>query len=119
MTWQHPTRVAFELGLRAGPVKILVARMTEVTGLPDSVWIKAGAFTSVALLFGHNLRPPIVDLQTDEAGIVGTLSFGGVPHRVTVPWGAIPGIWADAPAVKPPEPVPPTPRAKPVLRLVP
>ena len=44
---------------------------------------------SVAFDIGLNANPPIPDLSVDAEGISGTLSFGGKPFRVVMPWSAI------------------------------
>jgi stringent starvation protein B len=43
----------------------------------------------LVLRFGYELTPAIVDLTLDDAGLGGTLSFGGLPHRCRLPWAAI------------------------------
>lgn len=43
----------------------------------------------LVLRFGHKLTPPIPDLTIDEAGVAGTLTFGGVPFHCVLPWSAI------------------------------
>ena len=43
----------------------------------------------VAFRIGYGLTPPIMDLATEDAGVTGTLSFGGEPYRCTLPWVAI------------------------------
>lgn len=61
---------------------------------------------AIALDYGLNLPIPIPDLFVDQAGIHGTLSFGGDYFSVFVPWdsifqihcGAMLGSWpVDAP----------------------
>ena len=44
---------------------------------------------SVSLNIGHNMPIPIPDLLLTEIGFAATLSFGGVPFTVTVPWWAV------------------------------
>ncbi|MCA9675632.1 MAG: hypothetical protein KC464_11395, partial [Myxococcales bacterium] len=43
----------------------------------------------LVLRFGYGLTPAIVDLLVDEAGISGTLTFGGVPFHCAVTWAAV------------------------------
>lgn len=43
----------------------------------------------LVLRFGYGLSPPIADLTIDENGLLGTLTFRGVPHRCVVPWTAV------------------------------
>jgi len=49
----------------------------------------------LALQLGLNLPNPIRDLLIDDDGWSATLSFGGEPHRVCVPWRAVFGIFGD------------------------
>ncbi|HEY4056724.1 MAG TPA: ClpXP protease specificity-enhancing factor SspB [Kofleriaceae bacterium] len=44
---------------------------------------------ALMLRFGYNLTPAISDLTVDDEGISGTLTFGGNPFRVVLPWTAI------------------------------
>ncbi len=43
----------------------------------------------LVLQVGFDMPKPIPDLRVDDAGIFGTLSFGGSPFSVTVPWDAV------------------------------
>ncbi len=43
----------------------------------------------LVLRFGYGLSPAIADLQLDEDGISGTLTFGGSPFHCMLPWPAI------------------------------
>lgn len=45
--------------------------------------------TKLVLRFGYGLTPPIPDLTVDDAGVSGTLVFGGVPFSCILPWTAI------------------------------
>jgi stringent starvation protein B len=41
------------------------------------------------LRFGHDLKPPILDLTIDESALSGTLTFRGTPYRCVLPWKAV------------------------------
>ena len=43
----------------------------------------------LVLRFGYQLTPTILDLDIGAEALSGTLSFGGVPHRCVLPWGAV------------------------------
>jgi stringent starvation protein B len=43
----------------------------------------------LVLSIGLDLPIPIPDLRVDEAGVFGTLSFGGSPFACDVPWEAV------------------------------
>jgi stringent starvation protein B len=71
--------------LARGPVRVHVdARRSEVT-VPERFRTDA----SLVLRFGYNLTPAITDLTVDDDAIGGTLTFGGHPFRVTLPWTAV------------------------------
>lgn len=50
---------------------------------------------TLRLRFGYGLTPAILDLEVNDAGVAGTLSFGGVPHRCVLPWSAIFAVQLD------------------------
>lgn len=71
--------------LARGPVLVHIdARRAEV-----AVPARFRADASLVLRFGYDLKPAIVDLVVDEVGISGTLSFGGSPFHVVLPWTAV------------------------------
>lgn len=41
------------------------------------------------LQVGYHMPVPITDLEINETGVYGTLSFQQVPHRCSIPWEAI------------------------------
>lgn len=68
----------------------------------------------LCLRFGRGLTPAIADMAWDDAQLVGTLVFGGVPFTCRIPWAAVVVIKLDgatAPTHAPP--------ARPKLSLVP
>ncbi len=78
-------RRTLEQLLGRGPVLVHVdARRTEV-----QVPTRFRADASLVLRFGYSLSPPIRDLVIDDDGISGTLTFGGVPFQVVLPWAAV------------------------------
>ncbi len=50
----------------------------------------------LVLRFGYGLAPSIVDLEVDDEGISGTLTFAGVPRHCVVPWSALYAVVAEA-----------------------
>ena len=48
-----------------------------------------GVRHTVGLHIGRNLAIPIPDLEVNDWGIGGTLSFGGRPFRCLLPWESI------------------------------
>jgi stringent starvation protein B len=71
--------------LARGPVLVHIdARRAEV-----SVPARFRADASLVLRFGYRLEPKIVDLDVSDAGISGTLSFGGQPFHCVLPWTAV------------------------------
>jgi stringent starvation protein B len=78
-------RRTLETLLGRGPVLVHVdARRAEV-----SVPTRFRADASLVLRFGYNLQPAIADLEISDAGITGTLTFGGNPHLCVLPWTAV------------------------------
>jgi len=71
--------------LERGPVLVHVdARRGDV-----AVPARFRGDPKLVLRFGYGLTPAIVDLTVDEERIAGTLTFGGVPFRCSLPWQAI------------------------------
>jgi len=78
-------RRTLEQLLSRGPVLVHVdARRAEVAVPP-----RFRADPSLVLRFGYALQPAILDLEVDDDGIAGTLTFGGAPFRVVLPWTAV------------------------------
>ena len=78
-------RLTLEQLLARGPVLVHVdARRTEVAVPP-----RFRADASLVLRFGYTLQPAIRDLCIDDEGISGTLTFGGSPFHVMLPWTAV------------------------------
>ncbi|HEY1813086.1 MAG TPA: ClpXP protease specificity-enhancing factor SspB [Kofleriaceae bacterium] len=71
--------------LGRGPVLIHIdARQPDV-----SVPQRFAGDASLVLRFGYSLSPPIRDLAIDDTSISGTLTFGGAPFCVVLPWTAV------------------------------
>ena len=71
--------------LGRGPVLVHIdARRPEV-----SVPQRFREDASLVLRFGYSLSPPIKDLGIDDGGLSGTLTFGGSPFHVVLPWTAV------------------------------
>jgi stringent starvation protein B len=78
-------RRTLEQLLSRGPVLVHVdARRTEVAVPP-----RFRADPSLVLRFGYSLQPAIRDLTVDDDAISGTLTFGGSPFHVVLPWTAV------------------------------
>ncbi|MFT3691901.1 MAG: ClpXP protease specificity-enhancing factor SspB [Kofleriaceae bacterium] len=78
-------RRTLEQLLARGPVLVHVdARRSEV-----SVPQRFRADASLVLRFGYTLQPAIRDLSVDDDAISGTLTFGGSPFHVVLPWTAV------------------------------
>ena len=78
-------RRTLEQLLSRGPVLVHVdARRTEVAVPP-----RFRADPSLVLRFGYSLTPRLADLAVDDVAISGTLTFGGSPFHVVLPWTAV------------------------------
>jgi len=78
-------RRTLETLLARGPVLVHVdARRAECDVPP-----RFRADPSLVLRFGYTLSPPIVDLEVDDNGIAGTLTFAGQPFHCVLPWTAV------------------------------
>ncbi|HUS28487.1 MAG TPA: ClpXP protease specificity-enhancing factor SspB [Kofleriaceae bacterium] len=78
-------RRTLETLLARGPVLVHVdARRAEV-----QVPARFRADPSLVLRFGYTLSPAIADLEVDDNGIGGTLTFGGQPFHCVLPWTAV------------------------------
>lgn len=78
-------RRTIEQLLSRGPVLIHVdARRADVT-VPQ----RFREDPSLVLRFGYALTPPIRDLTVDDEAIAGTLTFGGSPFHVVLPWPTV------------------------------
>jgi stringent starvation protein B len=78
-------RRTLEALLTRGAVLVHVdARRPEVSVPP-----RFRADPSLVLRFGYDLSPAITDLQVDDDGVSGTLTFSGQPHRCVLPWTAV------------------------------
>ena len=78
-------RRTLEQLLERGPVLVHVdARRPEVAVPP-----RFHADSSLVLRFGYNLSPAIRDLSIDDVAVSGTLTFGGSPFHVVLPWSAV------------------------------
>ena len=82
---ERDKRGALEELLERGPVLVHVdARRPEVV-----VPTKLRDDPRLVLRFGYRLQPAIVDLVVDDAGLAGTLTFGGMPFFCRLPWSAV------------------------------
>ena len=67
--------------------------------------------------YGLDLPVPIDELEITDEGIKATLSFSRIPRPTFVPWEAVVAILS--PDQGPASPVPPKPKIRPKLSLVP
>ncbi len=78
-------RRTLEQLLGRGPVLVHIdARRPEVSVPP-----RFREDASLVLRFGFSLSPPIRDLAIDDVALSGTLTFGGSPFHVVLPWTAV------------------------------
>lgn len=83
--WQHPARIAFTSLIGRGPV--LIAVSSAFSGVaPDAVRAVA---PHVCLRLGLGLSPSIPDLEWNDSGVIGTLTFSGAPYPCRIPWAAV------------------------------
>lgn len=68
-----------------GPVLVHIDARCEGVSVPE----RLRADPKLVLRFGYQLTPTILDLDVGADALSGTLSFGGVPHRCVLPWGAV------------------------------
>ena len=80
-----PKRELVEELLGAGPVLIHIDARKPSARVPASFKDDP----KLVLRVGYGLRPAIIDLSVDDEALSGTLTFGGVPHRCTLPWDAV------------------------------
>lgn len=71
--------------LERGPVLVHIDARSEIVDVPE----RFRGDPKLVLRFGYGLSPAITDLEVDDAGISGTLTFGGVPHHCILPWPAV------------------------------
>lgn len=71
--------------LARGPILVHVDARRPGVAVPP----RFAGETKLVLRFGYGLNPPIPDLTVDDAGIAGTLVFGGTPFGCVLPWAAV------------------------------
>lgn len=82
---ERDKRAAVEELLERGPVLVHIDARRDDVGVPS----RFKGDPRLVLRFGYRLSPAIVDLVVDDAGIAGTLTFGGMPFFCRLPWPAI------------------------------
>jgi len=80
-----PKREFVEELLGRGAVLLHIDARDEAVRVPDHL----RGDPKLVLRFGYGLSPAIVDLDIDEEGISGTLTFGGSPFHCVLPWSSI------------------------------
>jgi stringent starvation protein B len=84
-------RRTVEALLARGPILVHIdARRPEVEVPP-----RLRNDPRLVLRFGYGLSPAIADLEVDDRGISGTLTFGGQPFHCVLPWPAVYGAMVD------------------------
>lgn len=71
--------------LERGPVLIHINACSDEVDIPD----RLRGNPKLVLRFGYGLSPAITDLEVDDEGVSGTLTFGGIPHHCMLPWPAV------------------------------
>jgi stringent starvation protein B len=71
--------------LERGPILVHIDARSDLVDVPD----RFRDDPKLVLRFGYGLSPAITDLEVDDEGISGTLTFGGVPHHCVLPWPAV------------------------------
>jgi hypothetical protein len=102
---------------------ILIVINPGVDGVKLPAELLAGG-EPVALHIGYRMVIPIPDLQLDDAGVAGTLSFNRTPFPCVLPWASLVQVsvrdehlvWLQPASAPGAEPGPPEDRPK--LRLV-
>lgn len=82
---ERDKRAAVEELLDRGPVLVHIDARRDDVAVPT----RFRGDPRLILRFGYRLTPAIVDLVVDDAGIAGTLTFGGMPFFCRVPWPAV------------------------------
>ncbi len=78
--------------LESGAVLVHVDARADGVCVPERFRTDA----KLVLRFGYNLSPAVPDLQIDDDGMRGTLTFGGVPHGCVLPWASIYAVVSDS-----------------------
>lgn len=89
-------------------VLVVVNPLGEGVTLPDDL---RATRRPVGLNIGHRMNIPIPDLQIDDEGIRGTLSFNRTPFHCRIPWRAVLQlsleeehlVWVEPPADRSPD----------------
>jgi stringent starvation protein B len=71
--------------LERGPVLVHIDARRDEADVPE----RFRGDPKLVLRFGYGLSPAITDLEVDDEGISGTLTFGGVPHHCVLRWPAV------------------------------
>jgi len=87
-----PKREVVDDLLSEGAILVHLDARGEGVGVPAQF----GGDPKLVLRFGFNLTPSIPDLQVDERGLRGTLTFGGVPHFCELPWSSVYAVVSEA-----------------------
>jgi len=80
-----PKREFVEDLLGRGAVLLHIDARTDGAQVPEHL----RGDPKLVLRFGHGLAPAIRDLEVDDEGVSGTLTFGGAPFHCMLPWNAV------------------------------
>lgn len=86
-----PKRSVMETLLDAGAVLVHVDSRRDGVKVP----VEHADQPKLVLRFGHQLSPPIPDLDVDDHGVRGTLTFRGQPFACDLPWGSVYALVGD------------------------
>lgn len=90
-SWAPDKRKLVEELLAEGPVLVRVDARSEGVHVPEDFRNDP----RLVLRFGYGLSPAIADLDIDEEGISGTLTFGGRPFHCILPWRSLYAVVAE------------------------
>jgi len=71
--------------LEKGSIFVHLDPRRDKVVVPKAFWVQS----ELVLQFGTQMRVPVADLDLDDDGISGTLSFARRPFWCRVPWGAV------------------------------
>lgn len=90
-SWAPDKRKLVEELLAEGPVLVRVDARADDVQVPEQFRNDP----RLVLRFGYSLSPAIADLEVDEEGISGTLTFGGRPFHCMLPWSSLYAVVAE------------------------
>lgn len=92
-------RATFEALYELGRVLVALDPNQPGVTVPDSYREpdpSKGPVHALVLILGSNMPRPIRDLGLNDQGFSATLSFGGNPFFITIPWAAITRVYDES-----------------------